>query len=67
MKIRIQRTNEAISIQEKWQEHETEGLLKQELVSDNGNFFELAQMFFEHFPRFKEIVFNTELTKEYNE
>jgi hypothetical protein len=63
MKIKIQNTNEAITFQEIWPDKETSEIVKQDLAKVNGDFFDLAQRFFECFPRFREIVFNTELTE----
>jgi len=63
MKIKIQNTNEAITFQEIWPDKETSEIVKQDLAKVNGDFFDLAQRFFECFPSFREIVFNTELTE----
>ena len=64
MKIRIQRTEEAITFQEVWPDKETSEVVKKDLAEVNGDFFDLAQSFFECFPRFREIVFNTQLSDE---
>lgn len=64
MKIKIQKTDEAICLLEKNQQVETEELLKKDLTKVDKNFFDLAQRFFECFPRFREVEFNTELTEE---
>ena len=62
MKIRIQKTNEAITFQKERPDMERGSALKQDLAKVNADFFDLAQRFFDCFPRFREIVFNTELT-----
>lgn len=63
MKVKIQNTNEAITLQEIWPDKETSEVVKKDLAEMNGDFFDLAQRFFECFPQFREIVFNTELTE----
>ena len=62
MKIRIQKTNETITFQEMVPDEETKEVLKKDLERVNPDFFDLAQRFFECFPQFREVVFNTELT-----
>ena len=62
MKIRIQKTNETITFQEVVPDDETKEVLKKVLERVNPDFFDLAQRFFECFPQFREVVFNTELT-----
>ena len=62
MKVKIQNTKEAITLQEIWPDKETSEAVKKDLAEMNGDFFDLAQRFFECFPQFREIVFNTELT-----
>ncbi len=62
MKIRIQKTNETITFQEMVLDDETKEVLKKDLERVNPDFFDLAQRFFEFFPQFREVVFNTELT-----
>lgn len=64
MKIRIQRTEETITFQEVWPDKETSEIVKKDLAEVNGDFFDLAQRFFECFPQFREIVFNTQLSDE---
>ncbi len=64
MKIKIQKADKAICLLEKNQQVETEELLRRDLAKVDKNFFDLAQRFFECFPKFREVVFNTELTKE---
>lgn len=64
MKVRIQRTDEAITIQELWPKEEMKEALKKDLAKVDKDFFDLAQRFFECFPKFREVVFNTELTEE---
>ncbi len=64
MKIKIQNTNEAITIKEEWPSQETCKKVVRDLSEVNNDFFEVAQKFFECFPRFREIVFNTELTED---
>ena len=64
MKIRIQRTEETITFQEVWPDKETSEIVKKDLADVNGDFFDLAQRFFECFPHFREIVFNTQLSDE---
>lgn len=62
MKIKIQRTDEAITLQEMWPSEETKEVLKKDLAKVHPDFFDLAQRFFECFPQFREVVFNTEMT-----
>ena len=62
MKIKIQRTEETITLQEMWPSEETKEVLKKDLATLHPDFFDLAQRFFECFPQFREVVFNTELT-----
>ena len=63
MKVKIQNTKEAITLQEIWPDKETSETVKKDLAEMNGDFFDLAQRFFECFPQFREVVFNTELTE----
>ena len=63
MKIKIQRTEETITFQEMVPNEETKEVLKKDLERVNPDFFDLAQRFFECFPQFREVVFNTELTE----
>ena len=63
MKVKIQNTKEAITLQEIWPDKETSEVVKKDLAEMNGDFFDLAQRFFECFPQFREVVFNTELTE----
>lgn len=63
MKIRIQKTNETITFQEVVPDEETKEVLKKELKGVNPDFFDLAQRFFECFPQFRKVVFNTEMTE----
>lgn len=62
MKIKIQRTEDSITLQEDCPEKSTCKKVIKDLKKVNGDFFELAQRFFECFPRYREITFNTELT-----
>lgn len=62
MKIRIQKANETITFQEMVPDEEIKEVLKKDLERVNPDFFDLAQRFFECFPQFREVVFNTELT-----
>ena len=62
MKVKIQNTKEAITLQEIWPDKETSEDVKKVLAEMNGDFFDLAQRFFECFPQFREVVFNTKLT-----
>lgn len=62
MKNKIQRTEETITLQEMWPSEETKEVLKKDLAAIHPDFFDLAQRFFECFPQFREVVFNTELT-----
>ena len=63
MKVKIQNTKEAITLQEIWPDKETSETVKKDLAEMNGDFLDLAQRFFECFPQFREVVFNTELTE----
>ena len=63
MKVKIQNTKETITLQEIWPDEKNSEIVKKDLAEMNGNFFDLAQRFFECFPQFREIVFNTELTE----
>ena len=62
MKIRIQRTEETITFEEVWIDKETSEIVKKDLEKVNGDFFDLAQKFFECFPQFREVVFSTQLS-----
>lgn len=62
MKIKIQKTGDAISIERIRPNKQN---LKRNLAELNNDLFETAVLFFETFPRFKEIVFNTEITESY--
>ena len=62
MKIRIQKTDESISYQELWPDREASEQVIKDLEEVNGDFYDLAQRFFDCFPAVREIVFNTELT-----
>ena len=64
MKIKIQRTEETITFQEMVPDEETRQVLKKDLEAVNPDFFDLAHRFFECFPQFREVVFNTELTEK---
>ena len=64
MKIKIQRTEETITLQEMVPDEETRQVLKKDLEGAKPDFFDLAQRFFECFPQFREVVFNTELTEQ---
>ena len=64
MKIKIQRTKETITFQEMVPNEETKEVLKKDLEGVNPDLFDLAQRFFECFPQFREVVFNTELTEQ---
>jgi hypothetical protein len=64
MKIKIQRTEETITFQKMVPDEETKEVLKKDLEGVNPDFFDLAQRFFECFPQFREVVFNTELTEQ---
>jgi len=66
MKVKIQRTEKAITLEEIWPDKETSKIVKKELAKVNGDFFDLAQRFFECFPQFREVVFNTQLSDDYN-
>lgn len=64
MKVKIQRTEGTITIQEMGPDIKKAEVLKKDLAKVDKNFFDLAQRFFECFPRFREVVFNTETTEE---
>lgn len=64
MKVKIQRTDTAITYEEVLPDKENADMLKKDLAEVNMDFFELAQRFFECFPRFRDVVFNTELTEQ---
>ena len=62
MKIKIQNTNEAFRVQERSTLKE---FLKNSLGKEsNAGAIVAAEMFLETFPRFKEIILNTELTED---
>ena len=63
MRVKIQRTDDSITLQECSPEESCKNLV-QDLREVNGDFYDLAMRFFECFPRFREIVFNTDLTDE---
>ena len=65
MRIKIQKTDDAIKFQSGWAADE----MNPEKLSDDfsemkADFFDMAEKFFQSFPRFKEIVFNTELSDD---
>jgi hypothetical protein len=62
MKVRIQRTDDAITYEEEWPDMVKSERVIKDLAEVNGDFFDLAYSFFECFPKFREIVFNTECT-----
>lgn len=62
MKIKIQKTGEDITIE---RIRPNKRNLKKNLSEVRQDLFEAAVIFFETFPRFKEIVFNTEITEDY--
>lgn len=64
MKVKIQRTDETITLQEMVPSDDTKEVLKKDLAKIDKDFFDLAQRFFECFPKFREVVFNTELTSD---
>lgn len=64
MKIKIQRTDETITLQKMVPSDDTKEVLKKDLAKIDKDFFDLAQRFFECFPKFREVVFNTELTSD---
>ncbi len=63
MKIKIQNTNEAVKIREIW---ELEEFCKKDKIKKEecGNAIIAGQFFLECFPRFKEIIINTEFTED---
>lgn len=62
MKIIIQNTNEAFRIRERGT---LKDYVKNHLGKDeNGAVILAAEVFLENFPRFKEIILNTELTED---
>jgi hypothetical protein len=63
MKIKIQNTNDAFRVQERWNlmDYLKSGI---KTVKENGAAIIAAQFFLEAFPRFKEIIINTELTED---
>lgn len=62
MKIKIQKTDGTITIERIRPNRQN---LKKNLADVGQDLFETAVLFFETFPRFKEIVFNTEITESY--
>ena len=63
MKIKIQNTNEDITIKEIWSHNDAKESIINDLAEVKTNLFEVMEKFFDAFPRFKEIVLNTELTE----
>ena len=63
MKIKIQNTNDAFRVQERWNLMD---YLKSDLksVKEDGAAIITAQLFLMAFPRFKEITISTELTED---
>lgn len=63
MKIKIQNTNEAFRVQERWNlmDYLKSGL---KIIKENGAAIIAAELFLEAFPRFKEITISTELTED---
>ena len=65
MKIKIQKSDDAIKFQAGWLADEvTPEKVSGELSEVKADIFDLAEKFFQSFPRFKEIVFNTELSDD---
>lgn len=64
MKIKIQNTNEEISIKEIWSQNDAKERIINDLAEVKTNLFDVMEKFFDAFPRFKEIVLNTELTED---
>ena len=64
MKIKIQNTNEEISIKEIWSQNDAKERIINDLAEIKTNLFDVMEKFFDAFPRFKEIVLNTELTED---
>ncbi len=62
--IKIQRTDDSITVEELGPDIEAEKAMKRDLAEVNPDFFDLAYRFFEVFPRFKEIVFNSKISKD---
>jgi hypothetical protein len=62
MKIKIQKTDGTITFE---RIRPNKRNLKRNLADLGKDLFETAELFFETFPRFKEIVFNTEITEDY--
>ena len=61
MKVKIQKTDGTITF-ERIRPHRRN--LKKNMAEMRRDLFETAELFFETFPRIKEIVFNTELTED---
>ena len=64
MKIKIQNTNEEISIKEIWSQNDAKERIINDLAEVKTNLFDVMEKFFDAFPKFKEIVLNTELTED---
>lgn len=64
MKIKIQNTNEEISIKEIWSQNDAKDRIINDLAEVKTNLFDVMEKFFDAFPKFKEIVLNTELTED---
>ena len=63
MKIRVQRNDESITFRKEWLDSEEKAWLEREIAKVPPDIFSLAERFFECFPRFREIVFNEEITE----
>ena len=63
MKIKIQRTDGTITFRRMWFDKVAKEELMKEMTNVHQDFFDLAQRFFECFPKFREVVFNTEMTE----
>ena len=60
MKIRIQNTNEGLRVRETWNEKE----YKKNIGKVEGSVILAAEYFLSCFPKFKEMIINTDLTDD---
>ncbi len=60
MKIRIQNTNEGLRVRETWDEKE----YKKNIGKVEGSVIIAAEYFLACFPRFKEMIINTDFTDD---
>ena len=64
MKIRIQNTNEGLRVRETWNEKEYKKEISKNSGKVEGSVIIAAEYFLTRFPRFKEMIINTDFTDD---